>query len=136
MPTRSPSLPWTVGVIAAVAVIWLLRSAAVVVMPLAAAFFIAIVIYPLQEWLSRRLPRHQWAAPVLTMALLVLLLGGFIWGIAEAVDEAVERAPAYSERLQNSWDQVVSHANSYGLPLPQDLTGSTDFRRRLASFGC
>lgn len=135
MPNRSSSLPWTVGVIAAVAVIWLLRSAAVVAMPLAAAFFVAIAIYPVQVWLSGRLPRHQWAAPLLTMALLVLLLGGLIWGIAEAVDEAVERTPSYSDRLQHSWSQLVTSAHGYGVPLPQDLTGSTDVRQRLASFG-
>lgn len=135
MRERSSSLPWTVGVIATVAVIWLLRSAAVVAMPLAAAFFVAIVIYPVQLWLSRRLPRHQWAAPLLTMVMLVLLLGGLIWGIAEALDEAVEQAPAYSDKLQNSWSQLVNRAQSFGVPLPHDLTGSRDVRQRLASFG-
>lgn len=135
MLKESSSLPWTVGVIATVAVVWLLRSAAVVAMPLAAAFFVAIVIYPVQVWLSRRLPHHQWAPPLLTMLLLVLLLGGLIWGVAEALDEAVEQAPAYSGPLQNGWTQLVNLAQSYGLPLPQDLTGSADVRQRLASFG-
>lgn len=133
-PRQSP-LPWMVGVIAAVAVIWLLRAATVVAMPLAAAFFIAIIVYPVQKWLHARLRRYQWAALPLTMLLIVGILGGLIWALAEAVDEAVERAPAYSAAAQQSWDQLLQSARQYNLPLPEDLTASENAQQRLQQFG-
>lgn len=123
-PARSTTLTWTTGIIAAVAVIWLFRAAALVVMPLAAAFFIAIVIYPVQAWLHQRLRRYEWAAVPLTMALFVAILGGGIWAIAEALDEAAEQAPQHAGALQERWQEVVQFAEQNGIPLPQDLTSS------------
>ena len=115
--------------------IWLFRAAAVVVMPLATAFFIAIVIHPVQVWLHQRLSRYGWAAVPLTMTLLVAILGGGIWAIAEALDEAAERAPHYSGALQDRWQQVVQFAEQNGIPLPQDLTSSpSDTTGRITGF--
>jgi AI-2 transport protein TqsA len=123
-PDRSTTLTWTTGIIATVAVIWLSRAAAVVVMPLAVAFFIAIVIHPVQVWLHQRLRRYEWAAVPLTMALLIAILGGGIWAIAEALDEAAERAPQYAGRLQDRWQEGVRFAEQNGIPLPEDITSS------------
>jgi AI-2 transport protein TqsA len=122
---RTAPLRWTTGIIAAVAVIWLFRAAAVVVMPLAAAFFIAIVIHPVQVWLHQRLRRYGWAAVPLTMALFVAILGGGIWAMAEALDEAAEQAPKYAGTFQQRWQEVVQFAEHNGIPLPQDVTSSS-----------
>ena len=123
-PDRSTTRTWATVIIAVVAVIWLFRAAAVVVMPLAAAFFIAIVVHPVQVWLHHRLRRYQWAAVPLTMALLVAIFGGGIWAMAEALDEAAEQAPRHAGAFQERWRQAVQFAEQNGIPLPQDLTSS------------
>jgi predicted PurR-regulated permease PerM len=124
-----------VAVIAAVAVVWLLRAAAIVAIPLATAFFIAIVVYPVQRWLGRRLTRARWAAVPLTMTVVVVVIGGGMWALAESVDEAVEAAPRYAPRVAALWNDVRAAIESSGVPVPENLLASTDVQRRLASLG-
>jgi AI-2 transport protein TqsA len=128
---RDKAATWLLGVVTAVAVIWFLRAAALVVMPLAVAFFIAIVVQPVQASLRERLPRYPWAAVPLTMGLIVVILGGFIWATAESVDEAAERVPRYSGRLQQSWQSLQDAATAYGLPVPGDVLAPGNLERRL-----
>ncbi|HXW04388.1 MAG TPA: AI-2E family transporter [Vicinamibacterales bacterium] len=130
---REKALTWLLGVIAAVAVIWFLRAAALVVVPLAAAFFIALVVQPVLSYVRERLPRYRWAAVPLAMALIVVILGGFIWAAAESVDEAAERAPRYADRLQRSWQSLQQTATGYGVPIPEDVLGS-GVQQRLGAF--
>jgi AI-2 transport protein TqsA len=124
-------LPWLVGIVAAIALIWFLRAAAVVVMPLAAAFFVTLVVHPvlgyLQTWLG---PRH-WAAVPLTMVFIVVVVGGGIWAAAEAIDEAAEQMPTHSEQLQESWEALRQRLSEYGIPVPQNLLSSNTTRQGL-----
>jgi AI-2 transport protein TqsA len=120
-----------VGVIAGVCLVWLIRAAAVVVIPLVTAFFVTIVVYPVQLWLHTRLPRFRWAALPLTLALLVAVLGGAVWAVAESIDEAVERAPVHADRVETAWNDMRQAAESFGLPIPQDVMSSTRVRDRL-----
>jgi AI-2 transport protein TqsA len=120
-----------VGVIAAVCVIWLFRAASIVTIPLAAAFFITIVVHPVQVYLHRRVPRPRWAALALTMALIAVLVGGVIWAMAESLDEAVEAAPRHADRLEQIRASVEAAARSSGVTLPQNLLSSPDMKERL-----
>lgn len=126
-------LRWPVTVIAAVAAIWLLRAAAVVVIPLATAFFIAIAIYPVQVHLHARFPRRRWLALALTMALLLAVTAGAMWAVAESVDEAVEAAPRYAGRVQELWGSVKQTMSAYGVPLPDNVLASPDVQQRLGT---
>jgi AI-2 transport protein TqsA len=58
------------------------------------------------------------------MALFVAILGGGVWAMAEALDEAAEQAPQYAGTFQERWQEVVQFAEQNGFPLPQDLTSS------------
>ena len=126
------ALTWLVGIIAAVALAWMFRAAAIVMIPLATAFFVAIVVHPVQVWLGDRLQRHGWAAVALTMTLLVVLVGGVLWAAAESIDEAAETLPQYSDRAAELWRTAKDAAANAGVPLPQDLLASQDLHTRLS----
>lgn len=131
--TSRPAPPtWLVAVIATVSVVWLLKEAAVVAMPLAAAFLIAITVYPVQVFLAGRLGRFRWAALPLTMALIVAVIGGGIWALAESVDEAAEAAPRYAPQLRDTWRTLQQSARSFGMPVPENLLQSSDVQQRAA----
>ena len=125
------ALTWLAGIIAVVCLVWLLRTAAVVFMPLAAAFFVAIAVHPVQVVLRERVPERPWVGVALSMALIVGILGGAIWATAEAVDEAVEAAPRYTDRLEASWHDLQRSARAYGVPWPSDLQSTSSLRDRL-----
>lgn len=130
---QAAPLTWLVGIIAVVCVIWLLKTAAVVAMPLAAAFFIAITVYPVQLFLADRLDRFRWAALPLTMGLIVAVIGGGMWALAESVDEVAEAAPRYSAELRGAWQTLRQSASDSGVPVPEDLLSSTDLQQRAAN---
>lgn len=133
--TAAPSLSWLVGVIAAVCVIWLLRAAALVAVPLVTAFFIAISVYPVQVYLRRRLGRLRSAALPLTLLLLVATVGGGVWALAEAIDEAVESAPQHRASAAALWEQARASALEAGIPIPDNLLQTADIQQRLTGLG-
>lgn len=134
--SRSPTtLEWLIGIIAAVCVIWLLRTAAIVAIPIVTAFFIAISVYPVLVFLRERLKRFRWAALPLTLVLLVAVVGGAVWILAESVDEAVEAAPQHADRAQEAWDQARSSMTAAGLPVPENLWQTANVQERLTRYG-
>jgi len=128
---REPRLSWLVGVIAAVAAIWLLRSAAIVFVPLAVSFFIAIGVHPVHAYLRRRVPWPRWIPTTVTMALIVAIVGGAMWAMAESVDEAVEAAPKYADRVDQLWRQMDQAARGLGITIPDNLFASGGIQQRL-----
>lgn len=122
---------WLLGVIAVVAAVWLLRAAAMVAIPLAAAFFIALIVHPVQMYLRARIMRPRWAPLALTMALIAVVLGGVIWATAESVDEAIEAAPQYQERFEGLWRSVQQSAKAVGLSFGEDALSAEDVQQRL-----
>jgi AI-2 transport protein TqsA len=128
------ALVWLAAIIAAVCVVWLLRAASAVMVPLATAFFVAIAVQPVHHYLERRGPSQRWVAPVLTMAFITAILGGGIWAIAESIDEAVEAAPRYAGQLQQVRTTLEAAAREYGLPLPSTLFDAANVSQRLAGF--
>jgi predicted PurR-regulated permease PerM len=120
-----------VGLLAVIAVILIaaaLRASAPVTLPLAFAYFLAVLVHPMQTWLSERLPgRLQGLSVPLTMlavvgvlalavALLVLALQLMVGGLPEHVDRLGERFQAWRD-----W------AQSRNLPLP-DLGNGESLR--------
>lgn len=130
---RDPWLTRLVGIIAAVCVVWLVRAAAIVTIPLATAFFVAIVLHPVQIFLRERLAPHRWAAVALTMALLAVIVGGTLWATIESLDEASEALPRYSDRAASLWRSAQEAARGWGLPIPENVLASADVQQRLGS---
>lgn len=128
---RSRVLAWLVGTIAAVSVIWLLRAASLVAVPVAAAFFIVLVVHPVQSWLQAHVPRPRWAAPALAMATLCAAVGAGGWAIGESIDEVADAAPKYMERIASLWTRAAHAGRAAGLPVPDDVLASADVQRRL-----
>lgn len=133
-PGNSPdrTLTWSAAIIAVAALVWLARAASAVLIPVAAALFVAALVYPILRWLQRRLPdRFRKAALPLTFGLILAVAGAGVTAVAEAVDEVVDAAPQYEQRLRGLWQQADAAADQNGLPLPTDLLSSADTRRRL-----
>ncbi len=94
-PRRRPEL-WLLAVIAIVLTGWALRAMAGVLVPLILAFFLALMIYPLDRTAREKLPDklrwlgHALALSVVLLALLVFL--GCLWLAADQVMTRFEDA--------------------------------------------
>ena len=133
--TSERSRKVAIGLLAVIAVIhvgWALRATYVVTMPLAFAFFVAVLVEPVRHRLAARLPgRWRWlgvaAAMLLIVAVLALLAGAF-WLGAEPV---AAKAPQYLDKLQGSWDQLAAWARRNDLPEPGDADQAAGLRERI-----
>ncbi|NEQ32747.1 MAG: AI-2E family transporter [Leptolyngbya sp. SIO4C5] len=103
------------AVIATVLVVWALKATRPVTMPLAFAFFIAVLVHPLQRSLNRRLPR--WLTLIIILLLLAGVLGIAVGALEISVDLIQPKLPEYSDRLQQLLNTVVELARQYGLPV-------------------
>lgn len=108
------------GVIVVVLVGAALKATYLVTMPVVFAFFLALLMHPVQRWLEEHLPQKLgWLSLVLTMALIVgavALVGGGVW---LSVTIVAEQAPEYADRLQGMATAFADWLRSRGLPVPQ-----------------
>jgi AI-2 transport protein TqsA len=125
----------TLPVIAVILVGWALRASYVVTMPLAFAFFLAVLVHPIQWHVAERAPaRWRWLGTAAAMAVIVLGLaaaGGLIWF---AVERVGGKAPQYADQLQGQWQALVGWARRNNLPVPDDMARSGGLGGRLGSF--
>lgn len=78
-----------------------LKLAAGVLVPLATAFFLAVLSYPIMRWLmNKRVPMA--VALLVTMATIVMTVGGLIWLGVGMAQNLQDELPNYLRRLQ-SW---------------------------------
>lgn len=118
-------LTWSAGILVALALFWLLSRTVWVTMPLTAAFFIAIGVWPVTVAVQHRLPRRfGWLGYVAAMAIILLALGLFFFSLWYAASVIAEQWPHYAERAQSLWEQ-----------LPAWLSGVTGGRVVLATDG-
>jgi AI-2 transport protein TqsA len=130
-----PTSKVVVGLLSVITVIltaWALKASAVVTMPLAFAFFVAILVHPIERTLAARLPRRlEWLGVACAMLAVVGTLALALSLIALALEPVVARAPQYADQLQGQWDSLRAWARDQGLAMPQ----ASDLRSRLASGG-
>jgi len=112
-----------VGLLAVIAVILVaaaLRASAPVTLPLAFAYFLAVVVYPMQLWLAERLPdRVQGVSVLLTMLAVVGVLALALALLALALQLMVSGAPEHLDRLEQQFEAWRDWARSRNLPLPE-----------------
>lgn len=109
------------AVIATILVVAALRATQPISIPLAFAFFIAVLVYPLQRWFDRYMPR--WLSLVLVLLLLTGVLGIAV-EILEFSAEIIEpKVPKYLDRLQQMVESLRAWAKSQSLPVPQFSSG-------------
>jgi predicted PurR-regulated permease PerM len=123
MPTRSTtSSPSALAlwIVAVVLVLFFLRSANTLLIPIALAVLISYALAPLVSWLERhRVPRVAGAA----LVLLVLL--GLCGGGAYAVrDDARELARSVPEAVDRARQMVSSQLGSAGAAIQGTMTGA------------
>jgi predicted PurR-regulated permease PerM len=104
-------------------------AAAVVVLMLGVAqfsdivgpFFLAlnlmIVVWPVQRFLSRRVPRV--VAAILAGLLAIVILGLFFWAIGWAASLFVQEIPLYKDQFQSMYDQALNMLASFGVTSSQ-----------------
>src|SRR5687768_16339010 len=130
-----PTSKVVIGLLSVIAVIltaWALKASAVVTMPLAFSFFVAILVHPIERTLAARLPpRLEWLGVTCAMLAVVGTLVLALSLIALALEPVVARAPQYADQLQGQWESLRSWARDQGLAIPE----ASDLRSRLASGG-
>jgi AI-2 transport protein TqsA len=130
--TTSKVVVALLSVITVILTAWALKASAVVTMPLAFAFFVAILVHPIERTLAARLPRRlEWLGVTCAMLAVVGTLVLALSLIALALEPVVARAPQYADQLQAQWDSLRSWARGQDLAIPQ----ASDLRSRLASGG-
>ncbi len=105
------------AIITIILILAALKATQPISMPLAFAFFIVVLVYPLQNKLEQKLPR--W----LSLMIVLLVLGGVValaQGALSLSAEIIEpKIPQYLDRLEQMWETAQSWASNYGLPVPQ-----------------
>ncbi|MGB3637535.1 MAG: AI-2E family transporter [Rivularia sp. (in: cyanobacteria)] len=105
------------AIIATILIVSALKATQSISVPLAFAFFIVILVHPLQHWLQRRLPR--WLSLILVLLFLLAILGLAV-GILSIAAEIIEpKVPEYVNQLQQIVETAQSWAKSRGLPIGQ-----------------
>jgi predicted PurR-regulated permease PerM len=104
-PRRAPSSRVVVALLSVIAVILVvsaLRATYFVTMPLAFAFFTTILVWPVHQWLHRRLPaRFGWVATALVLLGIMWVMGAFLATAAIIVYTITATGPI------NSWTNGV-----------------------------
>ncbi len=105
------------SLIAAVVGFAALREAYFVALPLVLAFFVTVLVWPLNAALLRRLPRrHRWVAIVTTMLVVVAALGAFAGGAWYMVYRVVrDRFPEAAEALRDAQERLGGWLTERGL---------------------
>ena len=101
--------------IAAILGIAALRASYPVTMPLAFALVVIAAVWPLKPWLDSLVP--SWLSYLLTVAVLLMGLGGFAGAVYFSAAEAVRALSANWPVLEAAYDSAVDWAGTRGIPL-------------------
>jgi AI-2 transport protein TqsA len=105
-----------------------LKLSAEVTMPLAFAYFLAVLVQPLQVWLQAHLPRWlRWLAVPLTMLTVVAVVALAISLLSMSLEPVISRGPDYAQRFQDWLGGALGWGRAHGIQLPQagELGGSS-----------
>lgn len=106
------------AIIATILVVAALKATKPISMPLAFAFFIVILVHPLQRKLEQKLPR--WLSLVLVLLLLCGIAGLAVGALSLSGEIIEPKVPQYLDRLQEIATVAQDWARERGLPIPQD----------------
>lgn len=122
------------GIITVILTGWALKATYFVTMPLALAFFVAVVLQPVQKGLMRRLPgRLRFLSLLLTMLLLLAVLLLLAYGVWSSVGLITDEAPSYADAARDFWARMQALADRHDIPLQQALPPLTELGSRALS---
>ena len=104
-------------IIASILVVAALKATRPISMPLAFAFFIVVLVHPLQQRLEEKLPR--WLSLILVLLLLCGIVGLAVGALSLSAEIIEPKVPQYLDRLQEMVDMAQSWAKDRSLPVPQ-----------------
>lgn len=116
--------PVFLAIITTILVVAALKYTRPITMPLAFAFFITVLVHPLQRWLSRYVPR--WFSLIIVLAVLAGVLGLAIGALSLSAEIIEPKLPEYLNQLQQMADTARTWASNFGLPVQQLLPSSQD----------
>ena len=109
---RSKALTWFVGIVTTLFVIWALRTTFWVSMPLVAAFFIALAVWPISKWIHAHLPRGLgWLGHAVAMLVIFVALLIFVLGLWYAASQVAAGLPQYDDKVQSWWKEGLDLIN-------------------------
>ncbi|MGG6239227.1 AI-2E family transporter [Nodosilinea sp. AN01ver1] len=111
---QSRLVPILLIIIAVILTVQALRLTRPVTMPIAFAFFIAVVAYPVQAWLERYVPK--WLAMVGVLAVLGAVVGLLVGAIELSLELVAPKLPQYGDRLQSLAQSAQGWLGNHGLP--------------------
>lgn len=106
---------------AAVVVVAGLKAAAGLLAPLALAFFLAFLSFPLVIWLGER-GWPQGLAVLATLALNLAVLAVLVMLVAASVGNFEQKLPAYKERATQFYESTVQWAEERGVAVRQHVS--------------
>ncbi|GAB6067241.1 AI-2E family transporter [Methylothermus subterraneus] len=122
MNSQSAGHRWLFTLAALMVVIAGLRAAAEILVPFLLSVFIAILLWPLVEWLYRhRVP--AWLAiliAVLGLMVLMIVLGVFV---GKSIDSFIGNLPYYQSRLQANTAGLIAWLNAHGFEISRERFG-------------
>jgi AI-2 transport protein TqsA len=105
---RQQALVWLVGSLAVMAWLWALKVTAAISIPVFVAFFLAIAVWPVVEWIRERVPRWLgWLGYVGAMAIIVLALALFCLGIWYAAASLAQGWSEYADKIRGWWEAAI-----------------------------
>ena len=98
---------WLLGILAGVAVLWVLQAAASILIPVVSAFFVAVAVAPVSRWVRERVPRRlSWLGLAASMLLILGILAAFFGSMALVAQRVAEDFPQCAEALGKLWAKV------------------------------
>lgn len=92
------------GLIAFLVLVWMLRAASEILMPLGVAAVITALVWPLQAWLEKRLPRSLGVVATMSVMLsVVAAIGSLLWMCSR---ELAAKAHEYRQLFQSFIDHI------------------------------
>lgn len=95
---------------------WALKATYVVTMPLTLAFFVTLILLPLQSRLNAWLPRPlRWLSIVVCMSVLLSVLGVLVASVWFSLSMILAKAPTYTAAAQQLWAQLQALAERHAM---------------------
>ena len=117
MRVSAKTIQTLLTIIAIILAITALKATSAITIPLAFAFFIAVLVHPLQRWLNRHVP--HWLSLVIVMLVLAGVVGLAIGALLLSAEIVEPKAPQYLDRLQQMFQDAIAWAKQRGLPVEQ-----------------
>src|SRR5271167_4296756 len=111
--SSQPMISLLQGVACVVIIMWGIRTASPLLMPLAMALLLAYAFVPLPQWLMQRFRLGKTAALLLTVALLGTLNVITFTLLYDSIARMTERLPTYHERFMGLFESLVVFASSH-----------------------